>query len=169
MTAAEAWEGITTTARVLLAVAGTVHGGSLFAFATLLLFRKRIPHVDEVGLVRVYRAWGGGLGLTLGLYWLALGLTWPGAHNPGATTLLGRFAIPMNPATDLGGVQLGLLFAYWVNYVALEIWTLEPCRLLDRDGVVTDPAAYARTARQVTTHLAVNAALFNAALVVSVL
>jgi len=157
---------IATFANVLLTLAGTVHGGSLFAFAVLLAFRHRIPQVDEVGLVRVYRAWGGGLGITLGLYWLALGLSWPDAHNPGATTLLERFAIPVNPAADLGGVQLGLLFAYWVNYVALEIWTLEPCRLLDRDGVVSDPAQYARTTKQVATHLAVNAALFNAALVV---
>lgn len=150
----------------LLSLAGTIHGGSLAAFALLLAFRTKIPHVDDVALVRVYRAWGGGLGLSLGAFWLALALTWPGVHNPEATTLLGKFAIPMNPATDLGGVQLGLLFAYWVNYVVLEVWTLEPCRLLDRDGLVSDPAAYSRTTSQVATHLAVNAALFNAALLV---
>ncbi len=160
---------LTANAEALLSLAGTIHGGSLAAFAILLMFRKKIPHVDEASLVRVYRAWGGGLGLSLGAYWLALALTWPGAHNPGATTLLGQFAIPMNPATDLGGVQFGLLFAYWVNYVALEIWTLEPCRLLDRDGTVSDPALYARTTQQVATHLAVNAALFNAALLVGTL
>ncbi|MSP54909.1 MAG: hypothetical protein EXR69_04790 [Myxococcales bacterium] len=150
----------------LLVLSGTVHGGSLLAFAALLAGRKLIPHVDEVSIVRVYRAWGAGLGLSLGLFWLALALIWPGLHNPGATTLLGSFAIPLNPADDPGGVQIGLLFVYWVNYVALEIWTLEPCRLLDKDGVVADRVAYADTTSKVSRHLAMNAALFNAALLV---
>ena len=99
--------------------------------AVWLALRRAIPNVDDVGIVRVYRAWGGGIGISLGVYWLALALTWPAAHNPAATTLLGRFAIPMHPTVDPGGIQIGLLLVYWVNYVALEIWTLEPCRLLD--------------------------------------
>lgn len=146
-------------ARALLALAGTVHGGSLAAFALLLAGRRAIPHVDDVGLVRVYRAWGGGIGLSLGVFWLALALVWPATCNPGADTLLGMYAVPSERA-----LQLALLGVYWVNYVALEIWTLEPCRLLDRDGVVSDPAAYAATTRRVARHLAVNAVLFNVAL-----
>ncbi len=160
---------VEAAARLALSLAGTVHGGSLIAFALLLAFRRSISHVDEAGVLRVYRAWGAGFGLSLGAYWLALAALWPGTHNPGATTLLERFAIPMNPAADLGGVQIGLFFAYWVNYVALEIWTLEPCRLLDKDGKVSDPAAYGAAAQRVATHLMLNAALFNAAVLVGTL
>ncbi len=154
---------------LLLALAGTVHGGGLVGFALLLAGRRRIPFVDDVALVRVYRAWGGVAGISLGLYWLALALTWPDAHNPGATTLLTRFAVPLDPARDPGGVQLGLLLVYWINYVALEIWTLEPCRLLDKDGVVSDHAAFASTTSKVARHLAMNAALYNGALLVGLL
>jgi hypothetical protein len=161
--------GLHTALEVLLSLASTVHGGSLAAFALLLLGRKAIPFVDDVALVRVYRAWGAGIGLSLGVFWLAYASLWPSAHNPGATTLLDRFAVPMDPAVDLGGVQLALLLFYWINYVILEIWTLEPCRLLDRNGAVSDPAAYATTTRRVTLHLAFNAALFNLAMLVGVL
>lgn len=154
--------GLLSAAQGLLSLAGTVHGGSLAAFALLLIGRRAIPHVDDVALVRVYRAWGGGIGLSLGAFWLALGVVWPAVHNPGAAALLDMYAVPSGAAA----VQLGLLGVYWVNYVALEIWTLEPCRLLDRDGVVSDPAAYADTTRRVARHLALNAVLFNAALLV---
>jgi hypothetical protein len=161
--------GVHTALELALSLAGTVHGGSLAAFALLLIGRKAIPYVDDIALVRVYRAWGAGIGLSLGLFWLTYATLWPSAHNPGATTLLDRFAIPTDPSTDLGGVQLALLLFYWINYVILEIWTLEPCRLLDRNGTVTDPAAYAATTQRVTLHLAFNAVIFNLALLVGVL
>lgn len=140
----------------VLTLAATVHGGSLISFALLMLFRARIG--GDAAVVRVYRAWGPGLGLSLGLFWLSLAWVWPGRINPGADTLLARFAVPMT----LDGAALACLLVYWVNYVALEIWTLEPCRLLDKEGVISDEAAYAHTASRVALHLGANALLFNA-------
>lgn len=161
--------GLHTALELLLSLSSTVHGGSLVAFALLLLGRKAIPFVDDAAIVRTYQAWGAGIGLSLGAFWLTYAALWPSAHNPGATTLLDRFAIPTDLAVDLGGVQLAMLLFYWINYVILEIWTLEPCRLLDRNGTVTDPAAYAATTQRVAVHLAFNAAVFNIALLVGVL
>lgn len=140
---------------ILAALAGTVHGGALAAFALLLPFRDRLKDLGEIALVRAFRAVGPVLGLSLGVYLLAEAWTWPGVVNPGAVGI-DRWAVP----ADLRGLRVGVLGAYWVSYVALEIWTLEPCRLNDRDGVVKDPVAFVLGAARVTRHLVLNAALF---------
>lgn len=144
---------------MIATLAGAVHGGTLVAFAVLLLARGRLPEIGEVALVRAFRATGALLGLTLGAYLFAEAWAWPAAVNPGATGI-DRWAVPM----DTRGLRVALLFAYWVSYTALEIWTLEPCRLLDRHGEVADPPAYSRAAARVSRHLALNAALFLAQL-----
>ena len=141
---------------ILLVVAGMVHGGGLVIFAILLQFRHQLSHLREEDVVRVYRAWGMGNGISLGLLILASAWTYTGRVNPGASGL-DAWALPRNPI-DLA--QLIDFLALWVSYAWLEIWTLEPCRLLDRDGVITDRAAYSAAAQRVAWHLAVNALLF---------
>lgn len=137
------------------ALAATTHGGILIAFALLFLNRARIPHVREVDLVRVFRACGAILGLSLGAFLFTELAIWP-VHNPGATGV-SAWAVH----ADRAGLRAATLFLYWVSYVALEIWTLEPCRLSDREGAVTDEARFSAAAAGVGRHLAINAILFG--------
>lgn len=145
-------------AHVLLTLSGMVHGGALVAFALLLNFRWAIPHVRDEDAVRVYRAFGAGFGLSLAVLifsaiWLWATELYPGKGLPDA------FTIPWDEPLTVA--RLGLFFALWVSYVLLEIWTLEPCRLLDR-GEITDRPAYAAATSRVARHLALNALLFVA-------
>lgn len=142
---------------VLAALAGMTHGGVLVAFALLFLNRARIPHVREEDLLRVFRACGAVLGVSLGLYILAELWLWPGAQNPGAVGI-DRWAVH----ADRAGLRAALFFAYWVRYVWLEIWTLDPGRLLDRNGEITDRPAYGATVAAVGRGLLLNASLFAA-------
>lgn len=138
-------------------LAAVLHGGTLATGALLLAMRHQLPPMREEDVVRAFRATGIILGLSLGAFILGEAVAWPGRVNPGATGL-GAWAVPMG----VEGARLLLFGAYWVNYVALEIWTLEPCRLLDRDGQIVDPPAYAAAARRSARHAAVNATLFLA-------
>lgn len=139
----------------LVLAAGAVHGIGLLAFAVLMAIRNRLG--GDASILRVYRSFGALFGLSLGAFWLGLALLWPDRYNPGAVGLLDAYSLP----SGLARYGAAALFVYWINYVALEIWTLEPSRLLDKDGVITDPPAYAACARRVAVHLWVNALLFN--------
>ncbi len=152
-------------ADVLAALAAVVHGGALIAFALLINFRAAIPHVRDEDVIRVYRAFGAGFGLSLGAlvfinlwrWWRDLG---DGRGFPDA------FSIPWGD--PLSVARLGVFGAFWVSYIALEIWTLDPCRLLDA-GDISDRPAYTAAVNRVAGHIAVNAALFVALLVITVL
>lgn len=136
--------------------AGMIHGGALVAFALLLNFRKAIPRVADEDVVRVYRAFGGGFGLSLGVlifssiyrWWRDLG---------GDRGLPDAFSIPWDDTLTV--TRLFTFGAFWVSYVWLEIWTLDPCRLLD-SGEIKDRPAYTRAVEQVSRHIAINATLF---------
>lgn len=143
-------------AHVLLTLSGMVHGGALVAFAFLLNFRRAIPHVRDEDVVRVYRAFGAGIGLSLATLIFSAIWLWATEINPGKG-LPDAFAVPWDDTVTVA--RLATFFVLWVSYVALEIWTLEPCRLLDR-GEVTDRPAYAAATARVARHLAVNALLF---------
>lgn len=148
------------TLGVVHTLAGTVHGGALLTFALLLGFRGRIPHVRTEDVVRVYRAFGAGFGLSLGafvpteLYRHIVGLN-AGVALPEALALQWD-----TPAHSLLSARMLVLLALWINYVHLEIWTLDPCRTLDKEGVVTDAAAYEAAAGRVSAQLWVSAGLF---------
>ena len=140
---------------VLGRLAGVVHGGTLTVMAILLLMRGRLPPLREADLVRTFRAAGAVLGVSLGVFILAELVSWPGRVNPGAS-FPASFAVP----AQVEGLRAVVFGVYWVSYIALEIWTLEPCRLLDRDGTLADPLRYAQSAARVTRHVGLNAALF---------
>jgi hypothetical protein len=153
---------MTTVLHVLNELAALVHGGALLTFAILVNARRAIPHVRTENVVRVYRAFGAGLGLSLGAFvptdlWRHVHALHPGEALPGALAL--RFD---SPDHTLLSVRMVLLFVLWVSYVHLEVWTLEPTRKLDRSGMVTDPEAYEAAATRVGLQLALNAALFAA-------
>lgn len=150
-------------------VAGTLHGGALLVFALLLMFRAKIPHVRTEDVVRVYRAFGGGIGLSLGVF---------------IPTELYRHIVGVNPGVALPdalalhwdttnhsflSAKMLILFVLWVSYVHLEVWTLEPTRGLDKNGSITDALAYEAAAGRVSRQLSFNAALFASALVLGAL
>lgn len=146
-------------AGALAEVGAVVHGGGVVAFALLFQFRRHLRFVDEAHLVRVYRGWGAGNGLSLAAWVYGTIVRFPDTVNPGAPLpwcYLPNFSTP--GATLTSAVAIGML-ALWISYVVLEIWTLDPGRLLDRDGEITDPTEFSATVRRVATHLMVNAVL----------
>jgi nitric oxide reductase large subunit len=151
---------VTTLARVLETLGALVYGGPLIAFALLLTFRGRISSVRDEDVVRVYRAFGPGFGLAMGA--MVFGALWryPRLVNPGVG-LPEAFSLRWgNSVEQLSAIQAILFVVLWVNYIALEIWTLEPCRLMDKDGQVTDRPTYAAATARVARHAAFNAVLF---------
>ncbi len=147
---------------VAATLAGMVHGGTLVTFALLFGCRSHLGAVSEAQLVRVFRACGAILGLSLGIFILLEVLTLSAQWHPGAVGVA-RFAVP---AADVP--RVALFGAYWVSYAVLEIWTLDPCRLLDQQGVVTDPVAYGEAVRRVGAQVALNAVLFGAVVALGV-
>lgn len=141
-------------------VASAVHGGGLLVWSILVNFRRQISHVPTEGLIRVYRAWGAVSGVSLGLWILSSVGRFPSVMRPG-------FDFPQSYALSWGSwvenlttlrvVAFGIL---WVSYTILEVWTLEPCRQLDKDGRITDRVAYEGTVRKVGMQLSLNSTLF---------
>lgn len=141
-------------------LAALVHGGALLTFALLVNGRRAIPHVRTEDVVRVYRAFGAGIGLSLGAFVPTDIYRHLHAVNPTAS-LPASLALQFDtPELSLLSARMVLLFALWVSYVWLEVWTLEPTRKLDKNGSVADGAAYEAATGRVGRHLAVNAALF---------
>lgn len=147
---------------VVQRLAETVHGGTLAVFAFLLLARGALPQHAPEDLGRTWRAAGATLGITLGLVVLCFAVRWGSALHP-ALGFPDRFGLPdaAAPGSGLATARLALLVPYWVSYVVLEIWTNEPLRLLDREGV-SEASAYEAGLGRVRAHLALNAALFLA-------
>lgn len=150
---------------VLSTLAAMIHGGALVAFALLINLRRAIPRVADEDVIRVYRAFGGGLGLSLGV--LIFSNIWRWWRDLGADRgLPDAFSIPWDDTLTVA--RLFTFGAFWVSYVWLEIWTLDPCRLLD-SGEIQDRPAYTRAVSLVSAHIALNATLFVAVVVMSVL
>ncbi|MFN7146505.1 MAG: hypothetical protein ACK4YP_22210 [Myxococcota bacterium] len=151
-------------ADLLSTLAGMVHGGALVAFALLLNFRKAIPRVTDEDVIRVYRAFGGGFGLSLGVLIFANIYRW--WRDLGADRgMPDAFSIPWDDTLTVA--RLFTFGAFWVSYVWLEIWTLDPCRLLD-GGTISDRPAYTAAVNRVSAHIALNALLFAAVVGMSV-
>jgi hypothetical protein len=141
-------------------LAALIHGGSLLAFALLLNGRRAIPHVRTVDVVRVYRAFGAGIGLSLGAFVPTDLYRHVHALNP-ELSLPSSLALRFDaPDSTLLSVRMLLLFALWVSYISLEVWSIEPTRKLDQNGIVLNEVAYEAAAGRVARHLALNAALF---------
>ncbi len=149
-----------------LTLSGSVHAGGVILFALLFAGRTRIPHVRTEDLVRVYRSFGGGFGITLGVAVFAFLALWPAAVNPGAG-MPEAFTLRWDTSEmQVESARAVIFFMYWVNYISLEIWTLDDCRLLDRDGVIADRGAYEDATARVGRHLMLNALLLVIALAI---
>ncbi len=150
-------------------IAGTIHGGALLVFALLLLFRSKIPHVRTEDVVRVYRAFGGGIGLSLGVFIPTELFRHITGLNPGVA-LPEALALHWDTTNhSFLSAKMLILFVLWVSYVHLEVWTLEPLRGLDKNGSVTDGAAYELATSRATRQLSFNAVLFTSLLVLGAL
>jgi hypothetical protein len=121
-----------------------VYGGSLLAMTILIGCARAgvIPYIRLEDAVRVYRAWGPGLGLSMGAI-VFFGLS----HHYLGT---GAFHWPLDAATTPAWV---VLFLAWVSNLRLEVWTLDPLRKLDGEGGVGDTAAYREAAGTLLGHL----------------
>ena len=135
-----------------------LYGGPIVAFALILGLAPRLSSLAPSAAVRTYRAWGPGLGLSLGAtVFGALVHRW---------FTLGEFSWGWSTTAeqvDLAGWLCFLLM--WASNIRLEIWTLEPLRKLDQDGVITDEGGYAAGARGLARHLAAQSALVLSVLV----
>lgn len=122
-----------------------VYGGSLFAL-TILVACARIKVIPTVRLpeaIRVYRAWGPGLGLSMGAIVLYALL-----HH---YLTRGAFSWPLD---DAATPAWAVFFVAWVSNLRLEVWTLDPLRKLDspEDGIADMPA-YERAADWLLAHM----------------
>lgn len=145
-----------TGAHILQELGFLLYGGPLVAFTILITLAGTMPHMKQWDLVRSYRAWGPGLGISLGIsifgmlagYWL---------EN-------GAFSWGWESIEDQQVLLAWLTFlVMWASNLKLEVWTLEPLRKLDIDGVVSDEAAYAAGTARLLRHM-----WFHAALIVAV-
>lgn len=139
----------------------TVYGGSLVAFAVLLSARRHLAPLASEHVVRVFRAWGAGFGLSMGaLIFSGLALHW---------LTVGSFTWPLDtPAQRLSAAADAVFLLLWFSSFHLEIWTLDPARKLDRDGQIVDRAAYEGCVGRVTAQAWVNVGLFVVVGVLSV-
>lgn len=129
-----------------------LYGGPLVAFTVLIAARGAISATRSWDLVRVYRAWGPGLGLSLGA--CILGLL---VHH---YLTVGAFVWPTETTADKVSLAAWLSFGtMWASNLKLEIWTLEPLRKLDQKGQITDEAAYEAAVAPLVRHMVVHSAL----------
>ncbi|MCB9759034.1 MAG: hypothetical protein H6739_04275 [Alphaproteobacteria bacterium] len=133
-------------------VSVTVWAGSLVAFTVLMTLRHRLAPLASEHVVRAWRAWGAGLGLSMGtLFFSGVGLHW--------LRFDGMHWTATGPQDTWLFIAEAVFLVLWVSSFQLEVWTLEPCRKLDADGVITDRAAYESCADRVTRQLWFNVAL----------
>lgn len=142
-------------AHVLQNLGFLLYGGPMVAFTILVAAAHTIPNMRTWDVVRTYRSWGAGLGLALGAcvfggllrFYLHFGSFLDVWDQPEALAWAPTFA---------------LFFLMWASNIKLEIWTLEPLRKLDKDGVVVDEAAYEEARRKLARHMSVQATLILA-------
>jgi hypothetical protein len=130
-----------------------LYGGPLVAFSVLLSLAGKLPQLAPWDLVRVYRAWGPSLGLSLGAAVFGALLAY-GIEHQGFSWGLAT------PDERAAALTWGLFGAMWVSNLFLEIWSLDPLRKLDNVATgVGDAAAYDVALRALQRHLWVHSAL----------
>lgn len=127
--------------------------GPMLAFTLLLAGSRLVTTTRLEDVVRVYRTWGPGLGLSLGAWVLGLLVTrW--LETGGFTWPLGTLPEQLDTA---GWVAF---FFLWANNCRLEVWTLDPLRKLDKAGEgIADPAAYRAAAGRLVRVMALQSTL----------
>jgi len=131
-----------------------LYAGPLIAMAILIALCTRISGLPDHAAVRTYRAWGPGLGLSLGACIVGTVLGHWLDH--------GSFDLgPDTPARPWMVAVYGVFLASWVSNIKLEIWTLEPLRKLDSDAPAPPPdaAAYSAATTRLSRHMMLHAGL----------
>lgn len=131
-----------------------LYAGPFVAFTVLVSLSGKLPKLARHDVVRVYRAWGAGLGLSMGAWVLGLLSTHFLTH--------GAFAWPVDTAAQqLTAARFVVFLVLWAFNIRLEIWTLEPLRKLDGDGEI--PAApFAAATRRLGGEMAIQSGLLLA-------
>jgi len=133
-----------------------VHAGGIATFALLAALSARMGGPPTALVLRAYRAFGPGLGISLGLTILGALVAHYGS--------VGELSWWPSPAMGgwYGTLAWATFFLAWVSNIQLEVWTLEPLRKLDPDGTGTasDAARLNRSTRRVVRHLGMQATLF---------
>lgn len=138
-----------------------LYGGPLVAAAFVVGLVDRVPGLTPWAAVRTVRAWGPGLGLSLGAtIFGALAAHWL-QH--------GAFVWAWGTAAEQVALAGWITFlVMWVSNLRLEVWTLEPLRKLDPPATgVRDEAAYRTALRPYQVHLVVHALLIVAVAVLA--
>lgn len=131
----------------------TIYGGSLIAFSLLLAMRSLIVGEQSEGVMRVFKAWGPGLGLSMGALILGGAVMHFRTH--------GAFVWPTGTlAHQLILAQHLVFLALWASSFHLEIWTLDPVRKLEGPSGIQDRANYERACASATRQALLNATLF---------
>ena len=100
-----------------------LYAGPLVAFSVLIILCGRISTLPPHAVVRTYRAWGPGLGISLGA--CILGAAWGYWQDNGAFT----WSCATSEQCWIIAVHGTFLLA-WISNIKLEVWTLEPLRKL---------------------------------------
>ena len=131
-----------------------LYAGPLVAFSILVWISPKVGGMHLHGAIRSYRAWGPGLGLSLGACILG--------------SVVGHYldhsAFNWNwgsPSAQMESLVWGVFLLAWVSNIKLEVWTLEPLRKLDSDAPSPppDPQAYQRASRKLSRHMCVHSVL----------
>jgi hypothetical protein len=149
------------TAQLLQDLGFLLYAGPMLAFTVLVWHSLRDAGLPTLAAVRTFRAWGPGLGISLGACILGTVLGHWADH--------GAFTLALSsPAAHLQAAVYGVFLLAWISNIQLEVWTLEPLRKLDPTGPedAGDVASYASAARRLSTHMGVHSLIL---LTVSVL
>ncbi|MBN1337184.1 MAG: hypothetical protein JXB39_14590 [Deltaproteobacteria bacterium] len=139
-----------------------LYGGPLLAFALLLPLAERVKGLAPWHVDRLWRAWGPGSGLGLGLAFFAgvlLHRVRTGGFTWGWSTASERWVLASHVAFLL----------LWVSYTVLEVWRTEALRRFDDRSGPLDEDAYRAARRPVVRHVAVNALLLLGVLALAAL
>lgn len=126
--------------------------GPMVAFTVLIAMHRRLRPMQPWDVVRTYRAWGAGLGLSMGAW--VLGLLLGYYIDQGA--FVWRFDSPTARWTT---ARFLVFLALWAWNLRVEVWSLEPLRRLDQDGVVADPGSYAAATARLVRDMALQSVL----------
>jgi hypothetical protein len=153
------FESALDVALILRDLGFLLYAGPMVAFTVLVRMSSRIPHLAPWDVVRVYRSWGPGLGLSLGAcVFGALVAKW---------LTDGAFSWPFDDAHRLSSIGWLTFLAMWISNIKLEIWTLEPTRKLDKNGQIADEAAFRAALGPLSRHMIVHSALIVAIVILA--
>ena len=137
---------------ILRDVGFLLYGGPMVAWAVLIQASGRLHSVEASSIVRVFRSWGPGFGLSLGTCVLG--------------ALLGRYLEHSSfqwslatPEAQLDAAAWGFFLLMWISNIKLEIWTLEPFRKVERHSPGGDESLYDAGTSKLRSHLRIHAIL----------